>query len=85
MLMPYFRIHRWNQQELGRPPHPRLVDGMEVYPSRIPRDEALHLVFPTLDASDDFCTQIDQNHTVAAGASYGGYAIKCEYMLSINR
>jgi hypothetical protein len=50
--MPYFRILRWNQQELGRPPHPRLVDGMEVYPSRIPRGEVLHLVFLTLDVSD---------------------------------
>jgi hypothetical protein len=56
--MPYFRIHRWNQQELGRPPHPRLVDGMEVYPSRIPRgEEALDFVFLALDASDvDLCT-----------------------------
>lgn len=64
---------------MGRPPDPRFVTGMEANLSGLPRGEVLHTASDLTHPDDELCTQIDQERTVAAGASYGGYAIKCVF------
>jgi hypothetical protein len=77
VLMQYPRFDRGYQQRLGRSSYPRFVAGVEADPSGLPRGEVLYPVYLTSAYPDvELCTQIDQDRTVAAGASYGGYAIK---------
>jgi hypothetical protein len=52
---------------------------MEAYPPGLPRGEVLYPVSASTHPDVELCTQIDQDRTVATGASYSGYAIKCVF------